>query len=332
MRIKTPIYFGLFLILSSLSLINPAQAQIMSPSNLINLEIIAEESPNEEALPEVTRQGSVAVAGRLFEGMAANFSQSSANANSGNKMAASADRDSFLPDDIWAVTNITQISNDQGAQRDVDIYQMVAGFDKMFGNFIVGSAITYAHNENERGRTRTTGDTVGVMPYMAYRITDYLFASTALGYNYTHTNAVNNGSDIDTNEFISETNLNLFKVINSFIVKGRAGFRYKHTKTQLEKDPSGRDDSFDEITWIGDIEFGYRVAENFQVYTGLLYEYRDQEQSSSSALIHDGVGYMRYGAEYAVNKSLKLGAMIEHDINDEDNDFITGGFNARMEF
>ena len=331
MRKKPLLSFGLLLILFSLSLMKSAQAQSFSLIDLMEPVLIEEESPNEETLPEITRQGSAALAQRLNSGMVAAY-ENSMQANNGNKIAASADRNSFLPDDIWAVTNITQISNDQGAQRDVDIYQMVAGFDKMFGNFIVGSAITYAHNENEQGRTRTTGDTVGVMPYMAYRITNYLFASTALGYNYTHTNAVNNGSDIDTNEFISETNLNLFKVINSFIVKGRAGFRYKHTKTQLEKDPSGRDDSFDELTWIGDIEFGYKVADNFQVYTGLLYEYRDQEQSSSSATIHDGVGYMRYGAEYAVNKSLKIGAMIEHDINDEDNDFITGGFNARMEF
>ncbi len=294
------------------------------------VEQCVEGGSNDALLSQVTRRTNQVVAQHLLSEMTAVFSGNLAD--SGNKMAASSDLNSYLPDGVWAVTNITEISNDQGTHADTDIYQIVAGFDKVIGDFIVGAALTYAHNEDEQGSTHTTGDTVGITPYVAYKITDYLFASTLLGYNYTHTNADNNGSDLDTNEFISETNLNVFKVIDSFLVKGRAGIRYKHTHTTLENAAAGRDGDFDELTWLGDIEFGYQVSNKMRVYTGLLYEYRDQEQSAASALIHDGVGFMRYGAEYSVNKALKLGASIEHDLNDEDNDFITGGFNARLEF
>jgi hypothetical protein len=41
---------------------------------------------------------------------------------------------------------------------------------------------------------------------------------------------------------------------------------------------------------------------------------------------------MRYGTQYSINKDLSLGALISHDINDEDNDFISGGLNARLVF
>jgi hypothetical protein len=252
--------------------------------------------------------------------------------DSGNKMAASSDINSLLPDGAWLTTNITEISDDNSIQSDIDIYQVVAGTDIIIGDFILGSALTYVHNESEQGNTHSAGDTVGIAPYLAFKITDFMFVSSYLAYNYTHTNAVDNGSDIDTNEFLSETNINFLKVIDSFILKGRGGFRYKHTHTSLEQDVIGRDDDFDELSWIGDIEFGYQFSKKLRFYTGFLYEYRDQEISGASALIHDGVGFMRYGTQYSINKDLSLGALIEHDINDEDNDFISGGLNARLVF
>lgn len=280
-----------------------------------------------------TRYQSFALQNQIAAGMARLLSAGDSNiVDSGNKMAASSDINSLLPDGAWLTTNITEISDDTSTQTDIDIYQVVAGTDKIIGDFILGSALTYVHNESEQGNTHSTGDTVGIAPYLAFKITDFMFASTYLAYNYTHTNAVANGSDIDTNEFLSETNINFFKVIDSFILKGRGGFRYKHTHTSLEQDVIGRDDDFDELSWIGDIEFGYQFSKKLRFYTGFLYEYRDQEISGASALIHDGVGFMRYGTQYSINKDLSLGALIEHDINDEDNDFISGGLNARLVF
>lgn len=285
---------------------------------------------------QITKRTNLAIKNHLYNDMLYHFANDDGigivqNTNEA-RLAASSDSNKYMPDDLWGVASSTEISNDQGPQSDTDIYQFVGGFDKVVGDFIFGAALTYAHTEDEQRKVHSTADTVGITPYAAYKITNYLFASTLLGYNYTHTNAVGGRSDLDSNDFISETNLNLFKVIDGFILKGRAGFRYKHTHTMLEKDFNGRDDDFDELTWIGDVEVGYQFENKVQIYTGFLYEYYDREASASSTLVHDGIGFMRYGAEYPINNALVLGAKIEHDINDEDDDYITGSINARLNF
>ncbi len=280
---------------------------------------------------QLTRRPTLAIKNHLYNAMMSHFSEFKI-AKGENKAAASSDSNKMMPDDFWGESSITQISDAQGPHSDTDIYQFVGGIDKSIGDFIIGAALTYAHTEDEQGNTRFTADTVGITPYAAYKITDYLFASTLLGYNYTHTNAVGGLSDMDSDDFISETNLNFFKVVNSFIIKGRAGVRYKYTNTTLEKDVIGRDDDYHELTWIGDVEFGYQFANKLHIYSGLLYEYYDREASATSTTVHDGTGFMRYGAEYPVSQTLTLGAKIEHDINDEDVDYITGGINVRLVF
>jgi len=251
-------------------------------------------------------------------------------ANSDNKMAASSDGSSDLS--FWGTSNLTQISEEQGTHFDTDIYQFTAGFDKAMGDFFVGSSLAYAHTEDEQGTTTSTSETVGFTPYVAYKINDYLFASGLAGYLYTHTNKVDGGNDLDTHDYITEGNLNAFKVVNSFILKGRVGVRYKHTITSPETGVAGRDNSFDELTWVGDGEIGYLVTDKLRVYTGLLYEYYDREASGASTRVRDSIGFMRYGTEYALSNDLTIGAKIQHDINEEDSDYITGSLNARLAF
>jgi len=251
-------------------------------------------------------------------------------ASSENTMAASSDKNSKLS--FWGTTNLTQISEAQGSHFDTDIYQFTGGFDKSMGNLFFGTSLAYAHTEDEQGSTPSTSDTVGFTPYAAYKINDYLFASGLAGYMYTHTNKVDGGSDLDTHDYLTEVNMNAFKVINSFILKGRMGVRYKHTISSPEIGSAGRDNSFDELTWVGDGEIGYKMNDKLRVYTGLLYEYFDREASAVSSRVRDSIAFMRYGAEYAVSNDLTVGAKIQHDINDEDSDYITGSFNARLAF
>ncbi len=290
-----------------------------------------EEEDTAKLSSQLTRRTNLAIKNHLYNEMMSHFTEINV-ANGENKAAASSDSNKMMPDDFWGESSITQISDEQGTHTDTDIYQFVGGIDKSMGDFIFGAALTYAHTEDEQGKTHFTADTVGITPYAAYKITDYLFASTLLGYNYTHTNAVGGLSDVDSDDFISETNLNFFKVVNSFIIKGRAGIRYKYTNTTLENDVNGRDDDYHELTWIGDVEFGYQFANKLHIYSGLLYEYYDREASATSTTVHDGIGFMRYGAEYPVSQTLTLGAKIEHDISDEDNDYITGAINVRLVF
>ena len=251
-------------------------------------------------------------------------------ANSENKMAASSDKKSDLS--FWGTSNITQISEAQGTHFDTDIYQFTAGFDKAVGDLFFGSSLAYAHTEDEQGTTTSTSDTVGFTPYAAYKINDYLFASGLAGYLYTHTNRVDGGSDLDTHDYVTEGNLNAFKVINSFILKARVGARYNHTITSPEIGVAGRDNSFDQLTWVGDGEIGYQMTDKLRIYTGILYEYYDREASGASSRVRDSIAFMRYGAEYPVSNDLTIGAKIQHDINDEDSDYITGSLNARLAF
>ena len=250
-------------------------------------------------------------------------------ASSDNTMAASSDKNSDLS--FWGTSNLTQISEENGTHFDTDIYQFTAGFDKAMGNLFVGSSLAYAHTEDEQGTTTSTSDTVGFTPYAAYKINDYLFASGLAGYLYTHTNRVDGGNDQDTHDYLTEVNMNAFKVINSFILKGRMGVRYKHTITSVDNGGS-RDNSFDELTWVGDGEIGYQLTNKLRLFTGLLYEYYDREASGASIRVRDSIAFMRYGAEYPVSNDLTIGAKIQHDINDEDRDFITGSINARLAF
>lgn len=250
-------------------------------------------------------------------------------ANTENKMSASSDKGSDLS--FWGTTNLTQISEAQGSHFDTDIYQFTAGFDKAVGDLFFGSSLAYAHTEDEQGATTSTSDTVGFTPYAAYKLNDYLFASGLAGYLYTHTNRVDGGNDQDTHDYLTEFNMNAFKVINSFILKGRMGVRYKHTITSVENG-GARDNSFDELTWVGDGEIGYRLTDKLRAYTGLLYEYYDREASGASARVRDSIAFMRYGTEYALSNDLTVGAKIQHDINDEDSDYITGSINARLAF
>jgi len=248
----------------------------------------------------------------------------------GNKIGASSDKGSSLS--FWGMSNLTQISEENGTHFDSDIYQFTGGFDKAMGDVFFGSALTYAHGENEQGGTTSTSETVGFTPYIAYKVNDFIFASGMAGYLYTHTNKVDGGSDLDTHDYITEGNINAFKVINSFILKGRLGVRYKHTISSPEVGVAGRDNSFDELTWVGDGEVGYQFNNKLRVYSGLLYEYYDREASGVSVRVRDSIAFMRYGVEYPVREDLTLGAKIQHDLNEEDSDYITGAISARLAF
>ncbi len=247
-----------------------------------------------------------------------------------NTIAASSDGGSDLS--FWGTSNLTQISEDQGSHFDTDIYQFTVGIDKAMGDFFFGSSLAYAHTEDEQGTTTSTSDTVGFTPYVAYKINDYLFASGLAGYLYTHTNQVDGGNDLDVHDYVTEANLNAFKIIDKFVLKGRVGVRYKHTITSPETAIAGRDNSFDELTWVGDGEVGYLVTDKLRIYSGLLYEYYDREASGASSRVRDSIAFMRYGAEYPLSNDLTIGAKIQHDINDEDNDYITGSINASLAF
>jgi hypothetical protein len=255
--------------------------------------------------------------------------------SSENKAAASSDSDSYKPDTVWGETNITSLTEHKKNQPGFasNIYQFTGGLDKRYGDLFYGAALTYAYTDNNLvNNTDNTMHTVGISPYMAYKINDFLFASALGSYYYSNTSGGAGYKSIDTHDYSGEANINAFKVIDAFTLKGRAGVRYKHANSSQKGGMAGRDNTFDEITGIVDAQLDYKFDNGLTLYTGALYNHYAREASAVSSLVRgNDVVWMRYGAEYPVTKGFLIGAKIENDLNDKQTNYLTGSVNFRLE-
>lgn len=271
----------------------------------------------------ITRHTTNAIAQRLNNSIPLFFSK---GARRGSRAASS---DSSVQElAFWGLTNISQISEDDGEKDhiDNDIYQFIGGVDKAFGNLFIGSTLTYAYAENEQLGADSISNTVGITPYLAYKLNDFMFVSGLAGYNYT--GVISPGPDTDVHEYYTEANVTAFKEINSFTLTGRAGVRYSHTFASIK---TGLDNSSDELTWIGDLEVKYRFDNGLTTYTGVLYEHYDREAFNGTTSVHDGIFFMRWGADYRIAEKLTVGATFETDLNDSVTSLVSGGVNIRLE-
>ena len=252
-----------------------------------------------------------------------------------NKEGASADSDSYMPDAFWGETNVSSLTehNNKLPGFASNIYQFVGGLDKRQGDAFYGAALTYAYTDNNLiNNTDSVMHTVGITPYMAYKINDFLFASALASYYYSNTSGSAGNRNIDTHDYQGEVNINTFKVIDSFVLKGRAGVRYKHANSSLKGGNVGRDNTYDEITGIVDCQIDYNFDNGLTLFTGALYNHYAREASGASTLVKgNDVVWMRYGAEYPITKGFLLGAKIENDLNDKQINYLTGSINFRLE-
>ncbi len=249
--------------------------------------------------------------------------------------AASGDSNDYKPDAVWGETNLSSLTehNSKVPGFASNIYQFVGGLDKRHGDLFYGAALTYAYTDNNLiANTDNVMHTVGVTPYMAYKINDFLFASGLASYYYSNTSGSAGTRNIDTHDYQGEANINAFKVLGSFTLKGRAGVRYKHTNSSQKGAPVGRDNTFDEVTGIVDAQVDYKFDNGLTLFTGALYNHYTREASGASTLVRgNDVVWMRYGAEYPVTKTLMVGAKIENDLNDRFTNYLTGSLNFRLE-
>jgi hypothetical protein len=251
-----------------------------------------------------------------------------------NKGAASADSDNYNPDAVWGETNLSSLTeHDKTPGFASNIYQFTAGLDKRQGDFFYGAALTYAYTDNNLvADTDNVMHTVGITPYIAYKINDYLFASGLASYYYSNTSHIAGTRDINTHDYQGEANINTFKVIDAFTLKGRAGVRYKHTSSSQKGGAVGRDNTFDEIVGIVDGQIDYKFESGLTLFTGVLYNHYAREASRISTLVTgEDVVWMRYGAEYPVTKGFVIGAKIENDLNDKQTNYLTGSLNFRLD-
>lgn len=248
-----------------------------------------------------------------------------------NALGASSDKESWSPDAFWGTTSLTEIheDNDNVTNFDTDVYQFVGGFDQKIGNFFVGSALTYAYGETEQTGQDTTSHVIGVTPYGAYQINNFMFISALAGYNYSYIKDENFGTDADVHDYTLESNLNFYKTfLDSIIVKSRVGTRFHHSYVSSTDKPL--DATTDELVWLGDFELGYRFNNKLTTYVGSYYEYFDREASTHHLKEHDGILYMRGGFEYPLTNKLNIGGKVQADLTDEDTDLITGSINIRL--
>ncbi len=250
-----------------------------------------------------------------------------------NKLSASADSN-YLPDRFWGTHTYSALSEDgNNFGYATDLYQFVGGLDKRWGDFFVGSALSYVYGETKQAGNNSSVHNVGITPYVAYKINSFLFASGLASYNYSSINGTEGRKDADVHNYSAEISLNAFKAIEDFVVKGRGGFRYTHNYTSLE---GTIDADYDQLTWIGDIEFGYRIHGKFQLFSGILYEYIDKEATvgtrigAISGVTHDGVAFYRGGINYTYNDRMKFSLDVSSDLNDEDNDILSFGASVNI--
>ena len=142
-----------------------------------------------------------------------------------NKVGASADSSDYKPDGVWGETNLSSLTNHSNNVPGFsnNIYQFTGGLDKRQGDLFYGAALAYAYTDiNQIGNS--TMHTVGITPYAAYKINDYLFATGLASYYYSNTSASLGAGNTDTHDYLGEANINTFKVINSFTLKGRGAY------------------------------------------------------------------------------------------------------------
>jgi len=246
-------------------------------------------------------------------------------------LGASSDQNKSSSLAFWGTTSLSEIheDNDNVASFDTDIYQFVGGFDKQMGKLFIGTALTYAYGETEQTGQDTSSQVIGVTPYVAYQLTDFMFISGLAGYNYSYIKDENFNNDSDVHDYIIEGNLNFYKTfMNNFIVKSRVGTRFHHTYVSSTDNPL--DATTDELLWLGDLELGYHFKNNLTTYVGTYYEYFDREASTHHFKEHDGILFMRGGFDYPLSHNLTLGGKVQADLTDEDTDIITGSINIRL--
>ncbi len=279
---------------------------------------------------QVNRQTYNTIAARLMNAISYSFIHKK-NQQQQNKAAASADNIEQHKDwSFWSEFSYANIEDDrQSVNFNTDLYQLVAGVDKRFNQLIIGSALTYSHGDNQQTGRNYSSNSIGITPYIAYQFTDYLFLSGLLGYNYTGLDSRSAAPDSDLHEFTTEGNINLYKVIDRFVFKGRIGVRYTYGDTQLN---NGRSGSSDSVSAIGDLQIDYLINQNFIFYIGSQYEYLDINANGINSGYNDGVFYFRSGLEYMINQDLAIGGLVETDLSDNQRNLLKGGVNIRLSF
>ncbi|MGR8935989.1 MAG: autotransporter outer membrane beta-barrel domain-containing protein [Gammaproteobacteria bacterium] len=260
----------------------------------------------------------------------------SASLSGQTPLAASADDNGSSPASVWTTFAWSSLSNDGlQANYDTDIFQSTSGFDKRFGNFIVGASVSYAYSDTTMIKDSIGMDvgsqvhTVDLTPFAAYVISPNWFISAFTGYNYSRTLPLAEMGDADTDGYNSEIALNGLQMIDRWSMRGKVGMRYQHSHTNTEPmTPGGAThrSNLDNFIALADSEIGYSFSNNLRAYTGVLFEFNSRPSLGKV----EGIFYYNAGVDYWFSDRFNLGMKIQTDLNNENVDLTTVGIHARL--
>lgn len=292
---------------------------------------------------QITRQISDNISRRITSEVDENLRKSAMKSASltVNRLAASSDLPGWMPDTVWNTFSWSRLSNDGNylgnVEFDTDIFENTMGFDKKWNDFLFGAAITYAYsNTNDInfgfGHFDAQNHSITVTPFIAYVINKYFFVSGLSSYGYARDNAnstFGTGKESDQDNYVSELNLNGFRVFDSWYIKGKIGARYQHSYTKGRADVGSILSSADADNWtyLADSEFGYSITKDLRAYSGILYEYQNPKPNLGQP---DSVFYYNMGVDYVLSKVFTMGLKAQTDLSNEYVDLTTVALNMRL--
>ncbi len=215
----------------------------------------------------------------------------------------------------WVTPSYTNIGFDAFGDFDLDIYQIVGGADRRFGDFFFGASAGYA---------RVEADVIFIhapsfSPYVAYVINDNFLVTGIAGYS----GAQVDDSEFDSNGLFTDLSLTGLLPVDSWLLSGKLGHRFSYSVTDNVPD------EFDDDSYVNTLyatgEVGYRI-ERFLPYIRFNYEHVEPEEGESG----DDSVFLQAGAAYDISDAMSIGLAYQHELNRGDIEYHQGLLELRF--
>lgn len=223
----------------------------------------------------------------------------------------------------WGTTTYNAISGEKKNDFDLTIFQLIAGVDKRFGDWIVGGSGAYSlSNIDTPGTQRTNG--FSLSPYLAYVFSDNFFLNGIAGYVRSDPN----GSDFDSNGMFTEWALNALYPVGNLILKGKVGYRFTYNDIEDVEGTFGN--SYANTAIVG-TEVSYIIGP-FVPYVRLQYEHFEPKHGDPKDFVDQDTMYSYFGTSYEVTEALAVGAAFSSEFFNSKTDNYGGILELRAQF
>jgi hypothetical protein len=270
------------------------------------------QSADEEVVKQTTRQISDSIARRVSASAVAAIEDQALNA--------------------WATLsyNTLEVDAGGGGDSDSDIYQGVFGVDRKFGSFYFGLAGAYSYSETDGGGgavgSDVDADSYTIAPYAGYSFSKNFFAVLLAGYSISESDGGAATGDTDVDTFFTDLSLNSVHVVEQYILKAKAGWRYSDSDADVDVvAPGGMaggfaagGDSESHILYLGG-EVGYRIGA-WTPYARAVFEYFEPEDEPAGSDVDHTSAFVTLGFTHDVTQAVTLGAGLMTQLGADDVD------------